>query len=62
MAAPIEFFFDFSSPYGYLASKRIGAIAEKHGRPVMWRPFLAGAAMKISDSLRTRAQPGTGCR
>ena len=27
MKAPIDFFFDFSSPYGYLASHRIEAMA-----------------------------------
>src|SRR5262245_2149102 len=31
MPDPIEFYFDFSSPYGYLASTRIDALAEKHG-------------------------------
>ena len=38
MAAPIEFYFDFSSPYGYVASAKIDAIAAKHGREVLWRP------------------------
>ena len=32
---PIEFYFDFSSPYGYFAATRIGAIAKKHGREVL---------------------------
>ncbi len=30
MAAPLEFYFDFASPYGYLASHRIDAIDERH--------------------------------
>jgi 2-hydroxychromene-2-carboxylate isomerase len=38
--APIEFYFDFSSPYGYLASHRIDHIAERHHRLVSWRPIL----------------------
>lgn len=46
MSKPIEFYFDFSSPYGYLASTQIEALAEKHGRSVEWLPFLVGAAMK----------------
>jgi 2-hydroxychromene-2-carboxylate isomerase len=37
---PIEFYFDFSSPYGYLASHRIDHIAERHQRRVAWRPLL----------------------
>ncbi len=46
MANPIDFYFDFSSPYGYLASTRIGALAARHGRVVHWRPFLIGALYK----------------
>jgi 2-hydroxychromene-2-carboxylate isomerase len=46
MSKPIEFFFDFSSPYGYFASTQIEALASKHGREVVWRPFLMGAALK----------------
>lgn len=46
MAAPIEFYFDFSSPYGYLASHRIDDIAARHGREVAWRPYLLGAAFQ----------------
>jgi 2-hydroxychromene-2-carboxylate isomerase len=48
MANPIDFYFDFSSPYGYLASTRIEAVAAKHGRNVTWRPHLLGAVFKIN--------------
>lgn len=44
-AAPIDFYFDFISPYGYLAAARIGEIGEKYGRPVKWRPFLLGVTV-----------------
>ena len=30
--APIDFYFDFSSPYGFLASEKIEALAARHGR------------------------------
>jgi len=46
MKAPIEFYFDFSSPYGYLASHKIDALASKHGRTVDWRPMLLGFVFK----------------
>jgi 2-hydroxychromene-2-carboxylate isomerase len=46
VAAPLEFYFDFSSPYGYLASRRIEALAAKHGRGVDWRPILLGVVFK----------------
>jgi 2-hydroxychromene-2-carboxylate isomerase len=48
MAAPIDFYFDFSSPYSYLASESIEALAARHGREVDYRPFLLGAAFKVS--------------
>ncbi len=46
MAEPIEFYFDFSSPYGYLAAQRIDEIGARHGRDVAWKPFLLGATFK----------------
>jgi 2-hydroxychromene-2-carboxylate isomerase len=42
MAAAIDFYFDFISPYGYLASAKIEALALRQGRTVNWRPFLMG--------------------
>lgn len=48
MAGPIEFYFDFSSPYGYLAAQRIEDVAGEHGRQVVWKPFLLGVAMKAT--------------
>ncbi len=48
MAGPVEFFFDFSSPYGFLASLRIDGIAARHGREVLWKPILLGAVFKVS--------------
>ena len=48
MANPIDFYFDFSSPYGYFASTKIDDIAAKHGRAVTWRPILLGAVFKIT--------------
>lgn len=50
MANPIEFFFDFSSPYGYFASTQIETLAGKHGREVLWRPYLMGAALKVMNA------------
>lgn len=48
MAAPLAFYFDFISPYGYFASLRIEALAARHGRAVDWRPILLGVAvMKV---------------
>jgi len=48
MAKELDFYFDFSSPYGYLASKRIDAIAREFGRIVRWRPILLGVVFKVT--------------
>lgn len=44
----IDFYFDFSSPYGYFAATRIDGIAARHGRSVTWRPILLGAVFKVT--------------
>ena len=48
MAASIEFFFDFASPYSYIALQSFDALAAKYERPVHYRPILLGAAFKVS--------------
>ena len=48
MAAPIDFYFDFSSPYGYIGAQRIEALAAKFGRTVDWHPMLLGVAFKAT--------------
>lgn len=48
--APIDFYFDFSSPYGYLLSERIDAVAEKYDRKVHWHPILLGVIFQNSGS------------
>lgn len=50
MPTPLQFHFDFSSPYGYLASQKIEALAARHGRAVDWRPMLLGAAFKVAGT------------
>jgi 2-hydroxychromene-2-carboxylate isomerase len=38
----LSFWFDFISPFGFLASLRIDELARRHGRTVTWRPLLVG--------------------
>ncbi len=40
--APVEFYFDLISPYGYLASTQVEALAARYGREVDWKPVLLG--------------------
>jgi 2-hydroxychromene-2-carboxylate isomerase len=46
--APIEFYFDFSSPYGYLGAQRVETVAAEFGRAVLWRPVLLGVIFKVT--------------
>ena len=50
MSNPIDFYFDYSSPYGYFAAMKIDEFAVKHGRSVNWKPILLGAVFKITGS------------
>ncbi len=52
MTNSIDFYFDYSSPYGYFAAMKIDDIAAKHNRGVNWKPILLGAVFKV-----TGAQP-----
>jgi 2-hydroxychromene-2-carboxylate isomerase len=51
MPAPIDFYFDFSSPYSYLASEQIDALAARHGRTVNYKPVLLGGIFKTSGGV-----------
>ncbi|QRG07655.1 2-hydroxychromene-2-carboxylate isomerase [Xanthobacter dioxanivorans] len=41
-SAPLDFYYDFSSPYSYLAAARIAALAEGADVRIAWKPFLLG--------------------
>lgn len=51
MAGDLDFYFDFSSPYGYFAAMRIDALAAKYQRKVNWNPILLGAVFKVSGGM-----------
>ena len=50
MAADIDFYFDFSSPYGYFGSTAIEALAARHGRKVRWHPILLGLIFRATGA------------
>ena len=47
--APIDFYFDFSSPYSYIASEWIEALAARHGRTVSWKALLLGVIFQAAE-------------
>lgn len=48
-ASAILFYFDFSSPYSYIASEWVEALAARHGRTVQWHAILLGATFKAAE-------------
>jgi 2-hydroxychromene-2-carboxylate isomerase len=48
MQKTVDFYFDFISPYAYIGSTQIDALAARHGRIATWRPVLIGITiMKV---------------
>jgi 2-hydroxychromene-2-carboxylate isomerase len=60
MAKAIDFYFDFSSPYGYLGSEKIEALAAKHGRTVEWHPVLLGVVFRQTGAVPLTQVPIKG--
>ncbi len=60
MADPIKFYFDFASPYGYLAATKVSALAAKHGRGVEWKPILLGVVFKVTGGMPLPSVPLKG--
>lgn len=48
---PIDFYFDFASPYGYFAATRIETLAAQFKREVNWHPIMLGAVFKTTGAM-----------
>ena len=55
--ATLEFFYDFVSPYSYLASTRVEAEIRKVGAELRFRPFFLGGVFKATGHEGPRATP-----
>src|SRR5689334_10844785 len=54
----VDFFFDLSSPYSYMAATQIGAIADKHAAELRWRPMVLAAVFKaVGNEMPARVAP-----
>ena len=58
--ATLEFFYDFTSPYTYLASTQVEAVAARAGAAVRWRPFLLGGVFKATGNRAPLETPAKG--
>ena len=60
MADAIDFYFDFSSPYGYLAAEMIEALGQRVSRAVNWHPILLGVVFKATGGQPLTMAPMKG--
>jgi len=60
MQAPIDFYFDFSSPYSYIANEWIDVLAARHGRAVRRQAVLLGATFQAAELKPPIAYPLKG--
>ena len=56
----VEFWFDFDSSYACFASLEVEALMQKHGRTFAWRPFMLGAAFKVTGASGLSRTPMKG--
>ncbi len=57
MPETLEFFFDFASPYSYLASTQLEGIAARTSAQIRWRPFYLGGVFKATGATPIFEQP-----
>ena len=50
MARTLEFYFDYGSPYSYLADTQVEAIAQRSGATLVRKPMLLGGVFKATGN------------
>jgi 2-hydroxychromene-2-carboxylate isomerase len=60
MPRRLEFFFDYVSPFSYLANSQIEAIAGRTGAELVYRPFLLGGVMQATGNQPPATLPARG--
>ncbi|CAG9181408.1 2-hydroxychromene-2-carboxylate isomerase [Cupriavidus laharis] len=60
MTKQVEFFFDFGSPYSYLAYKELPRVAQRTGATIVWRPILLGGVFKATGNHSPAEVPAKG--
>ena len=50
MPRQLEFFFDYVSPFSYLANSRLPALVERTGAELVYRPFFLGGVMQATGN------------
>jgi len=53
----LEYFFDYVSPFSYLADSQVPGLVERTGAELVYRPFLLGGVMKAAGNSPPAAVP-----
>ena len=57
MASSVEFFFDYGSPYSYLADTQLEGLRQRSGAEIVYRPMLLGGVFKATGNSSPIAEP-----
>lgn len=55
--ARVEFFYDYGSPYSYLADSRLSGLVTRTGAEVIYRPMLLGGVFKATGNQSPFVEP-----
>jgi 2-hydroxychromene-2-carboxylate isomerase len=56
----LEYFFDYVSPFSYLADTQLPALVERTGAEIVYRPFFLGGVMQASKNSPPITVPNKG--
>ncbi|HEX5065640.1 MAG TPA: 2-hydroxychromene-2-carboxylate isomerase [Myxococcota bacterium] len=57
MSRRLEFFFDYGSPYSYVANAQLPALVARTGATLVYRPMLLGGVFKATGNRSPAAEP-----
>jgi 2-hydroxychromene-2-carboxylate isomerase len=57
MSRRLEFFYDYGSPYSYVANAQLPAVVARTGATLVYRPFLLGGVFKATGNRSPAAEP-----
>jgi 2-hydroxychromene-2-carboxylate isomerase len=60
MSQRVEFFFDYGSPFSYLADTQLVPLARRTGATIVYRPMLLGAVLKETGNASPITVPAKG--
>ena len=57
MSAELEFFFDYGSPFSFIAQSQLAGLVERTGARVIYRPMLLGGVFKATGNQSPALEP-----